>query len=275
MFDLIKSVFDTSKERMKNPFIASFVLSWIVLNWKPLVYFIFSDAKVEDKILHIDDSYNWINCTLWYPLFFALFYVLAIPYIMWGFEELYSLANRERIDNLTELEGHRIEKQITLAGSKLRLENVKADHKEISELNDKIADLEKELLKTQDKVKEVEKEKSKLNSQLKLNDAAMKELNRQNLNDEEKLRYDADYLFFKSNPKYFEYFENIAFYIKKSKGESINKNIPFEINNVLLNEGIIYNYKDSYLFTNKGEYFYQKYLSEKFLNEYNTELNKS
>ncbi len=53
MKEFLQSIFKTTEERVKNPFIGAFMASWVVFNWKPLAFFIFAGKKIEEKINYI------------------------------------------------------------------------------------------------------------------------------------------------------------------------------------------------------------------------------
>ena len=86
--DMVVSVFETSKDRLKNPIIGAFVLSWLAINWRIVMILLFSSEKIEDKINYIETHYFYINYNLWIPLGFAIFYILALPYLMVLFDWL-------------------------------------------------------------------------------------------------------------------------------------------------------------------------------------------
>lgn len=45
MKDIFLSVFKTSEERLKNPFIGTFILSFIAFNWKAIFVLFVSEKK--------------------------------------------------------------------------------------------------------------------------------------------------------------------------------------------------------------------------------------
>lgn len=78
-------------DRLKNPFIASFTISWILWNWKAIIFFIFSKQLVEYKLLYISKTfydwgigwdYGWIpvivNCLI-IPSIYAYIYIRFLP----------------------------------------------------------------------------------------------------------------------------------------------------------------------------------------------------
>ena len=103
MKEIINSILDSTKERLKNPLLGSFVFSWIIFNWKPIFYIIFSKNSIENKIDFVSECYSLINTNFWYPLFFSIFYILIFPYALWAFDKLSTKAIIGRKENLLEL----------------------------------------------------------------------------------------------------------------------------------------------------------------------------
>jgi hypothetical protein len=143
--ELILSMFETSRDRIKNPITGAFMFSWIIINWRIVLILIFSAKKVEDKIAFIETNYVDININLWIPLGFAIFYSLILPYIMalfdWilkkgiAFRRLISKDNR-----IIEIQ-HRQE----IAAEEWQLEKIRQGSPDIDGLKSKIIDLENQL----------------------------------------------------------------------------------------------------------------------------------
>ena len=56
MKEFLQTIFKTSEERIKNPIIGSFFTSWLIFNWKPILFFIFTNKTVEEKIIYIENN---------------------------------------------------------------------------------------------------------------------------------------------------------------------------------------------------------------------------
>lgn len=107
MKEIFLSLFDTSKDRIKSPFIGSYITAFIIYNWRPFIFLIFSDAKIEDKIVVINHEYCNIE-TIVVPLFIALCYIMVLPYINIIFDKLLSYSNkikneREKLGEISKL----------------------------------------------------------------------------------------------------------------------------------------------------------------------------
>ena len=61
MMEVLKETFkDVSgalTERIRNPFIWSFLIAWLFINWRPLAYLTFSNLPIEHTVFHIDKKY--------------------------------------------------------------------------------------------------------------------------------------------------------------------------------------------------------------------------
>ncbi|MDR2285104.1 MAG: hypothetical protein LBE37_17960 [Sphingobacterium sp.] len=103
------TVISTVTSRFKNPFVASFCLSWILWNWHAIIFLIFSSQAIECKFPYIEkyfytwEGYNWdyypyfIKCLV-LPLFSALFYIIALPYL----DNLFTKINKKAYEKKRE-----------------------------------------------------------------------------------------------------------------------------------------------------------------------------
>lgn len=84
--DKITDFFKDLKERISNPLFSSFIVSWLIFNWKIIVGLFFYDnneLKVDGYSSYLDFiSRNLINSnTIWKPLGAALIYTFIFPFI--------------------------------------------------------------------------------------------------------------------------------------------------------------------------------------------------
>lgn len=145
MKELFNYLLKLLKERIDNPFIRSFLFSWIILNWKAIVILFFSSITIVERIQLIEKTYSEIAYRLWLPLLIAIFYVIILPYIMWVIEDISKLAYIERQSILYDKKTAVIKEKQKVAEEEVELENTKADYREKSELNLKIKSLENEI----------------------------------------------------------------------------------------------------------------------------------
>lgn len=170
MKDIFLSVFKTSEERLKNPFIGTFIISFIAFNWKAIAVFFLSNLTVEERINSISSDYSNICNLLIYPLLISLIYIVVIPYLMWIFEILTFKSYKERNQNLYKNKIIDINGKKTVAVGEIELENLKADYKEKADLNAQIQSLKAQIfnIEIDSKIKDEKLEElSNENSELK------------------------------------------------------------------------------------------------------------
>jgi len=156
--DLLKELIATSKERLKNPFVGAFVSSWIVFNWRPLAYFVFSNEKIDNKILAIDECYlDWWN-GLVYPLITASVYLLLLPYLTQFFDWVVISSVKKRKEYKTTVREVDIINETKLLIVQNELEDAKAKNKDKTELNNEIDSLKKVIDASATTIKEQKKE---------------------------------------------------------------------------------------------------------------------
>src|SRR5690625_313596 len=96
---MIKELLNVSRERIKNPFVASFLISLIMLNWRPILFILFSSMPIEERIAFSDANYiSKKNYIVW-PLLIALLYSIILPYVMILIDHLIKNANQAKIES--------------------------------------------------------------------------------------------------------------------------------------------------------------------------------
>lgn len=142
MKELLKSFLKTTEERIKNPFIGSFITSWILFNWKPILYLIFSSKDIEQKILYIETTFTIIWCLLIFPLLSAIFYVLILPYLNLLFDWLLRYSSLKKNISLIDKQKQIIQNQKELAIEEIKLEEAKTEFRERKTHNKLLEDLQ-------------------------------------------------------------------------------------------------------------------------------------
>lgn len=268
MKELITTFFHSSNERLKNPLIFSFLISWIAFNWKSILTLFLSDKKIEGRILYITENFNKTESTIYYPLAFSLGYVLFLPYFTWLIESLVRYAKEGRKENLLDEQLSDLKSKQKIAKEERKYEQERAGNIEISELNTKIDDLtiaNEEKQKTIESLRidltELKKEKNKLEQYISLESPDNEEYSEEN-----KKSLDEEYeSFLKTEVS--TYFEHIGTEISQFK--SIPKNTDPIIIEKLLYNGLIRKVEDIenqriyYLLTQKGKYFWKNYVLSK------------
>lgn len=143
MKELLQSIFTSTNERIKNPFISAFCTSWIIFNWQPIFLMIFSSKIIEDKIDIITKNHNDIWNLLFYPLISSIFYILILPYINMFFEIILEFSKSKR--NNIQLNSQRliINNKQELAIEEIKFEEAKTEYRERNNHNKMIEDLQK------------------------------------------------------------------------------------------------------------------------------------
>lgn len=145
MKEILQSIFKTSEERLKNPFIGTFIIAFIALNWKPIAVFLLSSSPIEKRIDFIASNFSDLWNILWAPLIISIFYIGILPYLMLIFDKFTFLAFKNRNKNLYEVKKIDLDGKKDVAISEIELENLKSDYKEKSDLNNQIKNLNREL----------------------------------------------------------------------------------------------------------------------------------
>ena len=121
MKEFLQTIFKTSEERIKNPIIGSFFTSWLIFNWKPILFFIFTNKTVEEKIIYIENNYSRSWNLLWYPLISTFIYLIILPYINLTIEFLLNYSQTKRTDLSIAKQKLNIESQKQLAIEEVKL----------------------------------------------------------------------------------------------------------------------------------------------------------
>jgi hypothetical protein len=263
MREILNSFLDNSKERIKNPFLGAFIISWVAFNWKPVIILFFSEKEVEQKISFINQNYLSIKYNLWLPLIFAILYVVLLPYIMLLFDRVSSKALEGRKENIVQQNIFDIKAKQRLAEEESILENIRAKFRDKADLNKKIEFLT-------DQLEEFRITNENLEQKLKVSqdkELQYKEIIEQNNSVEytakEKFQLAENYENFR-NSDLFQFFRDI--------GTSVSRmnTVPNKMDNLIIEKfkhsDIIREVKDEenqrnyYEFTKKGKFFWKEYI---------------
>lgn len=138
--ELFQSIFDSSNERIKNPFIGSYITAFILYNWRPIFLLIFSNATIEDKIVVINHEYCCKEAILW-PLAIAFFYILILPYLNLIFDSILSYSNSKKNLRIKASVISKLEQKKAEAKYEREIAEERAGTSEITELKNKIEQL--------------------------------------------------------------------------------------------------------------------------------------
>lgn len=139
MKEVLEAMFKSSKERIRNPLIFSFIISWIIYNWNWILIMFYSKLTIEEKIDIVKpiDGILW-SLGFWYPLFFAFIYTLVLPYLLILVDNLtnHSFDGRKRASSDRRL--IELKYSLKVVAAEVMLERERTEHKDISELNKQV-----------------------------------------------------------------------------------------------------------------------------------------
>ena len=156
-----KSLFEVSSERLKNPFIYSFIVSVLLINWKSLLIILTSNNPIEDTLIYIETFYLSTSKSLLVPFGIALIYAFGLDYFMWGIEFLTykgvdgrrNMKNEHLISKIKRKYGrdeislrYEAQKSALLREQdvNLQIENLKSEVKNLSEETKQLREKEKD-----------------------------------------------------------------------------------------------------------------------------------
>ncbi|HCJ9721747.1 TPA: hypothetical protein NV987_000111 [Escherichia coli] len=171
--ELFSSTVSTAAQRVRNPAIGAFALSWCAFNWKSILYLLLSDTKVLDKITYISDNSTW-KTVIGYPCVSVIIICGILP---WA-NNLISVWQAKPLDNNDSIENFRKAKLILRA---TRLQRLQAKHdvtydkvKTGAEKN--IQDMKEEIIKSKNSMGELTAELKAKDEELRSASAQLVEL---------------------------------------------------------------------------------------------------
>lgn len=115
--ELFTSTASTAVQRVKNPALGAFAMSWCAFNWKSLLFLFLSDANVAEKITYISSNSTW-KTVIGYPCVSVILICGFLPWV----NNLISKWQAKPLDNNDSIENHRKAKQILRATRLQRLQ---------------------------------------------------------------------------------------------------------------------------------------------------------
>lgn len=147
---------DNIKDRTRNPFVFSFILSFIAYNWKPFSIVLKSESKIEETILYLKNGqYEHIDGYLQYPIIIALIYTFLVP--------LLDVLRGIIVGIYKSLEDFILSSfELLYYDKKIKLENRKSDFENKSDLNNKIEELQSQLNESEKKIDNLDSDNKRL-----------------------------------------------------------------------------------------------------------------
>ena len=134
---LLRDIFESSRERIKTPITGAFITAFILYNWRPILQLIFSKMAMEDRITIVDVEYSSPYAII-VPILIAVFYVTGLPLIVNWLDGLMNPIKQSRVKKIYGNKDFELIEKIKIASKELKLKNVESDNKEIEDFTLKI-----------------------------------------------------------------------------------------------------------------------------------------
>ena len=144
MKELIQNILESAKERIKSPFVGSYILSFIFFNWDKISIYLFSQETIENRIKTITENID-LKVTFLFPLFLSIFYIIVLPYLNVLFECVSKKAYKIMLGRLRKENIETLNHKIDEAKLERKISVEKAGTKEIETMNSEISSLKNEL----------------------------------------------------------------------------------------------------------------------------------
>lgn len=176
--ELLSSSATIAAQRVRNPALGAFALSWCAFNWKSILYLLFSDSKIFDKIEFISAHSSWKTAFI-FPCISVIVICCVLP---WA-NNLISVWQAKPLDNNDSIENFRKAKLILRA---TRLQRLQAKHdvtydKVKTGAEKDIQEMKEEIIKSKDSMGE-------LTAELKAKDEELRTVSAQLLHQNHSLR---------------------------------------------------------------------------------------
>jgi len=138
----LPSIKKSFEDRMSNPILGTFTLSWCISNWKVFLILMFSDKKIEAKITAIETDFSGWDTLLVYPLIFTSIYLILSPWLLLGVQTLQEKANSQRKLHKIKEDTSFLTNKVDLVRAESALEEIKLEHELRKEIERKTKELE-------------------------------------------------------------------------------------------------------------------------------------
>ncbi|MFD1161829.1 hypothetical protein [Hwangdonia seohaensis] len=261
MKEILKSFFETSRERIKNPLIGTFLISWTAINWKPITVLLFSNQSIENKIDYIESCYSNFSTYFLIPFLIALIYVIILPYFMWAVDELIRKSTIGRKRNLIKQKIFDYEGKQKIAIEDSKLEDLKASYRDKADFNKQIEQLRNQIDEREEHLKELSTELQNVHSENQDLKKLISDSDNIKKNNQDSI-YENQYIEFKESDLY-DYFKEVGVKIRNGG------DFPHGINEIIKEKYLLKNIVEEvqtedkfyYKFTNKGLSFWKKYVN--------------
>ena len=168
MMKIVSEIFHSTKDsiskKSESPLVGAFITAWVILNWQPILYFIFLDQDISAKISKVLSYKSWLD-QLVYPIIIAIFYVLGLPYIqnllLLLLKKSESFQRKFILDIKRQLLDEEHYQRLDEINKKIELEMKEKSLREESTNNAQISDLKEQIALREEEVAQLIKSQSK------------------------------------------------------------------------------------------------------------------
>ncbi|WP_162343221.1 coiled-coil domain-containing protein [Cyclobacterium salsum] len=181
LLEYIKSWYDSVAERVKMPILNSFLISWIIINWKIVLILLFSDTSIESRIAmvsHISDSTQWHVYLV--PVLLAIAYTFGRPYLLGFIHRRLENINFNNFSSKIDYSKKSSIKRRELIKVKREEEVVRAGQLEYKALNDEIEKLKNQLDEKNEKISDLSNENKSYSEEIASKNTEIKEFKEKN-----------------------------------------------------------------------------------------------
>lgn len=115
-------------DRLSNPVLGPFAVAWVVSNWKLVLILLFSEYPMEVKIGIVESNYVNVWTMLIYPLVFAAFYALCLPWCTFWVQVKQDIVTTKRRLQKIKIDTEYLSASIGKVEAQARIEEVKTSH---------------------------------------------------------------------------------------------------------------------------------------------------
>lgn len=180
---VISNLIESFKDRIKNPLLGSILISWLVINWKPIYFVLFSSESISYRIQNYHDFQDFNSpWGIILPLIIALVYFLLVPWALAGLEWLALFGYKIQIDRKFAKRKVEIRGKTSIIKDEVDLEKKKSNFRELEQKNQRIEALENQLEEKSNQLTIKDEEVANLESKVTSLDLEVKNLKAEPVN---------------------------------------------------------------------------------------------
>ncbi len=184
--EILSSMWQGFRDRLRNPLIGAFVIAWLLWNW-PVVLLAFSDLGVEQRIDAIHEHVQHFSSFI-APGVLAVLYVLLMPWVSFAVQRITTHVKEEQQKHKYTSEANILTNQLAAVQKESEIERARFHHSvevmslkqeyvaEQNRLSEEVSRLEGELADVQAEKSRVLQEKLKAEDRVRIEEARVKQL---------------------------------------------------------------------------------------------------